>query len=184
MSHRGKFEITRPKTLPGDLSGGVFFRGAKLWPGARRPPAKKCCIVAPLLFTQLCTTITLVIKSPYQIQPLYRLAVSSSFVELLPHKFACTAGSVPAKINALVQPCVERFCELVRFKSRMCKTFFAGLNRLIFRHGCKVLNCGCKSGKVNDQQENNFASPSPHNRLSPFRAHFIGRAPTAFHIGL
>ena len=38
------------------------------------------------------------------------------FIELLFYEFACTTGSILTKINALVHPCIKRFCELVRLK--------------------------------------------------------------------
>ena len=116
------------------------------------------------------------------------LAVSSKLplVNLLFNEFCCTPGSILTELNALVYPCIKRFCELVWFERRKYRAFFSrrfaspkrrisGGIGFILRYWCQSINRSCKAAKIDYQQKNEFDSPTSHD--SPFLRHVLSANP-------
>ncbi len=103
------------------------------------------------------------------------LAVSSilPLVNLLFNELCSTPGSILTELNALVYPCIKRFCKLFWFERRKYRAFFSrrfasqkrrisGGIGIIFRYWCQSVNRSCKAAKIDHQQKNEFDSPTSH----------------------
>ena len=113
------------------------------------------------------------------------LAVSSRLplVNLLFNEFCCTPDSILTEVNALVYPCIKRFCKLFWFERWKYRAFFfrrfasqkrriSGGFGFVLRYGRQSINRSCKAGKIDHQQKNEFDSPSSH-KDSPFLRHVL-----------
>ena len=98
-------------------------------------------------------------------------------LQFLSYEFGRTPGGIFTESKAFVYPGIERFCELFRLKARQGRIFIERLMDIALGCGCQHIDCSCKAGKIDNQQENEFGSPAFH-KDSPFlRNHLIGRSP-------
>ena len=88
-------------------------------------------------------------------------------LQFLSYEFGRMPGGFFTESKAFVHPGIERFCELFRLKAPQGRIFIKRLMDIALGCGCQHIDCSCKAGKIDDQQENEFGSPAPH-KDSPF----------------
>ena len=86
-------------------------------------------------------------------------------LQFLSYEFGRTPGGIFTESKALVHPGIERFCELLRLKTRQGRIFIKRLMDIALGCGCQHIDCSCKAGKIDNQQEYEFGSMNIHLSL-------------------